>query len=55
MSEQPKLHAIGRRPYSDALSPKAVLELQPFMEAVVQRKMLKFGDLAKTGRVGAGA
>lgn len=52
MSLQPQLHAIGRKPYSECLSPKAVLELQPYLETVVRRKLLKFESFAKSGQVG---
>lgn len=52
LSLQPKQHAIGRKPYSEALSPKAVLELQPYLEAVIERKILKFEGLADSGQVG---
>lgn len=55
LSVQPGLHAIARKPYSEALSPKAVLELQPVLETVVKRTILKFEGLAKSGQVGASA
>ena len=51
---QPKLHAIGRKPYSEALSPKAVLELQPYVESVVTKKILELEGFAESGQVGAG-
>ena len=51
LSLQPELHAIGRKPYSEALSPKAVLELQPYLETVVNRKILKLEGLARGDQV----
>lgn len=53
LSEQPRLHTIGRKPYVDALSPKGVLELQPFLETVIKGKIRKLEDLARSGEVGA--
>lgn len=51
LSQQPRLHAIGRKPYSEALSPKAVLELKPYLDTVVKRKILELEGLAKRGQV----
>lgn len=53
LSLKPELHAIGRKPYSQALSPKAVIALQPFLETVVNRKILRLEGLAKSGQVSA--
>lgn len=48
----PKLHAISRRPFSKALSPNAVLETQPYLNAIVERKILQLEGFAKRGQVG---
>eukprot|EP00903_Cladosiphon_okamuranus_P015049 g13922.t1 len=50
LSVQPQLHAISRKPFSKALSPKAVLELQPFLETIIKRKMRKLECLANSGQ-----
>eukprot|EP00903_Cladosiphon_okamuranus_P015051 g13924.t1 len=50
LSVQPQLHGAVRKICSKALSPKAVVGLQPFVETVVKRKMLKFERLANSGQ-----
>jgi len=52
LSEQPQQHAIGRKPLSEALSPKAVLELQPNVNAILEKLILRLEGFAKSGEVG---
>ena len=52
LSVQPKLHAIGRKPLSEALSPKAVLELQSNLNAVLEKLVLRLEGFAESGQVG---
>lgn len=51
LSLQPKLHAIGRKPFSEALSTKAVLGRQRSMETIVERTMLRLEGFAEAGQV----
>jgi len=52
MSQEPKAHATARMPLSKALSPRNVLELQPFLDDVLERLIVKFEGYAETGQVG---
>lgn len=54
LSREPELHAIGRKPFSEALSPKAVLGLQLSVETVAQTMMLRLEGLANAGQVETG-
>lgn len=53
LSKQPKVHATARLPLSKALSPKNVLELQPYLNGVLERLIEKFKVYAETGQVGS--
>ncbi|CAN0034904.1 unnamed protein product [Scytosiphon promiscuus] len=50
LSAQPELHAIGRKPLSQALSPKAVLELTPTMRASVDKLITRLEGFAESGQ-----
>ena len=50
---QSKLHAISRKPFSEGLSPKAILKLRPYVETVVNKKILEWEGFAESGQVGA--
>lgn len=54
LSEHPEQHATGRKPLSEALSPKAVLELQPNVNAILEKLILRLEGFAESGQVGVG-
>lgn len=55
LSVQPKVHAMARKPLSEALSPKAVLELQSAVDAVLDKLILRFEGFAESGKVSVGS
>ncbi|CAM9562186.1 unnamed protein product [Ectocarpus sp. 12 AP-2014] len=50
LGTQHEVHTIVRRVYGEALSPKAVLRLQPLLEASLGRLVLRWEELAETGQ-----
>ena len=51
LSEQPSVHAIARKPFSEALSPQAVLELRSYLNAVLEKSILRLEVFAESGQV----
>ncbi|CAM9217969.1 unnamed protein product [Ectocarpus sp. 8 AP-2014] len=50
LGTQHEVHTIVRRVYGEALSPKAILRLQPLLEASLGRLVLRWEELAETGQ-----
>ena len=51
LGSEPKAHASTRKVFSMALSPKAVVELQPIVEASFEKRVLQWAKFAESGEV----
>lgn len=51
LGERPKAHAIAKRIFHVALSPRAVLDLRPFVEESLSRRMTIWSEKAESGNV----
>ena len=54
LSEQPNVHAVARKPLSEGLSPKAILQYRPYLNAIVESSILRLEGFADSGQVGEG-
>ncbi|CAM9562395.1 unnamed protein product, partial [Ectocarpus sp. 12 AP-2014] len=50
LGTQEEAHAIGRKVFSEALSAKAIIKLQPILESALQKVVLRWEECAKTGQ-----
>ncbi|CAM9850857.1 unnamed protein product [Ectocarpus sp. 8 AP-2014] len=50
LGTQEEAHAIGRRVFSEALSAKAIIKLQPILESALQKVVLRWEEYAQTGQ-----